>query len=103
VIAETRVPIPMKPGRPARFDYEYERNGTATSRMASPTYRNCQEFELSSVNGHQLYIPKGFAHGFQTLSMMSKSITSFPNPTNRNRPSAFGMTIRLLELPSPCP
>ncbi len=28
-IAETRVPIPMKPGRPARFDYEYERNGTA--------------------------------------------------------------------------
>ena len=24
-----RVPIPMKAGRPARFDYEYERNGTA--------------------------------------------------------------------------
>ena len=29
LIAETRVPIPMKPGRPARFDCEYERNGTA--------------------------------------------------------------------------
>src|ERR1700732_2086669 len=29
LIAETRVPIPMKPGRPGRFDYEYERNGTA--------------------------------------------------------------------------
>jgi hypothetical protein len=29
LIAETRVPIPMKPGRPARIDYEYERNGTA--------------------------------------------------------------------------
>ncbi len=27
LLAETRVPIPMKPGRPARFDYEYERNG----------------------------------------------------------------------------
>ena len=27
--AETRVPIAMRPGRPARFDYEYERNGTA--------------------------------------------------------------------------
>ena len=27
--AETRVPIQMKSGRPARFDYEYERNGTA--------------------------------------------------------------------------
>jgi len=27
--AETRRPIPMKPGRPARCDYEYERNGVA--------------------------------------------------------------------------
>jgi len=26
---ETRTPIPMKPGRLARHDYEYERNGTA--------------------------------------------------------------------------
>jgi DDE superfamily endonuclease len=26
---ETRKPIPAKPGRPARYDYEYERNGTA--------------------------------------------------------------------------
>ena len=29
LIAETRVPIPMKPGRAYRVDYEYERNGTA--------------------------------------------------------------------------
>jgi hypothetical protein len=29
LIADTREPIPMKPGRPARADYEYERNGTA--------------------------------------------------------------------------
>src|SRR5262249_58806204 len=29
LIAEPRVPISMKAGRPARFDYEYERNGTA--------------------------------------------------------------------------
>jgi hypothetical protein len=29
LIAETRMPIPMKPGRAARVDYEYERNGTA--------------------------------------------------------------------------
>ena len=29
LIAETRMPIPMKPGRPARCDYEYERNGIA--------------------------------------------------------------------------
>jgi hypothetical protein len=29
LISETRVPIPAKPGHPARHDYEYERNGTA--------------------------------------------------------------------------
>jgi hypothetical protein len=29
LISETRVPIPTKPGHPARHDYEYERNGTA--------------------------------------------------------------------------
>jgi hypothetical protein len=26
---ETRLPMPMEPGQPERFDYEYERNGTA--------------------------------------------------------------------------
>ena len=30
LIAETRVPIPAKPGHPARVDYEYERAGTAS-------------------------------------------------------------------------
>jgi hypothetical protein len=29
LIVETRTPIPAKPGRPARHDYEYERNGVA--------------------------------------------------------------------------
>ena len=30
LVAETRTPLPMKPGQPARYDYEYERNGTAS-------------------------------------------------------------------------
>ena len=29
LIGETRTPIPAAPGRPARYDYEYRRNGTA--------------------------------------------------------------------------
>ena len=29
LIKETKTPVPAKPGRPARHDYEYERNGTA--------------------------------------------------------------------------
>src|SRR5437763_9461433 len=37
-------------------------------RPESPTYRRWQGFELSDANGWQIYVPKGFAHGFQTLS-----------------------------------
>jgi hypothetical protein len=29
LIAETRAPIPLKPGQPARHDYEYQRNGVS--------------------------------------------------------------------------
>ena len=29
LVAETRQPVAMKPGRPARHDHEYRRNGTA--------------------------------------------------------------------------
>jgi DDE superfamily endonuclease len=31
---ETRIPLPMEPGKPERHDYEYERNGTANMFMA---------------------------------------------------------------------
>jgi hypothetical protein len=30
LIKETRQPLPAKPGKPQRYDYEYERMGTAT-------------------------------------------------------------------------
>lgn len=33
LVAETRVPLPMEPGQPARFDYEYARHGTANCFM----------------------------------------------------------------------
>ena len=36
-------------------------------RPESPTYLDWQEFELSNANGRQLYVPAGFAHGYQTL------------------------------------
>jgi dTDP-4-dehydrorhamnose 3,5-epimerase len=36
-------------------------------RPSSPTCGRWQGFELSAGNQRQLYIPEGFAHGFQTL------------------------------------
>ena len=37
-------------------------------RSSSPTYRKWQGFYLSEYNHKQLYIPRGFAHGFLALS-----------------------------------
>jgi transposase len=39
LIGESRVPIVAKPGRPARFDYEYVRNGTANVFMFVDVHR----------------------------------------------------------------
>lgn len=36
-------------------------------RQGSPTYARWIGVELTEHNGRMLYIPKGFAHGFQTL------------------------------------
>jgi dTDP-4-dehydrorhamnose 3,5-epimerase len=37
-------------------------------RSGSRTLGAWQAFELSAANRHLLYVPKGFAHGFQTLA-----------------------------------
>lgn len=36
-------------------------------RAQSPTYKRWQGFELTASNHHQLYVPRGFAHGFLAL------------------------------------
>ncbi|GJD97881.1 dTDP-4-dehydrorhamnose 3,5-epimerase [Methylobacterium iners] len=37
-------------------------------RRTSPTFLRYQGFELSAENRRMLYVPKGFAHGFQTVT-----------------------------------
>ena len=36
-------------------------------RLESPTYMRSEGFVLSADNGRTLYVPEGFAHGYQTL------------------------------------
>lgn len=43
-------------------------------RKVSPTYSKWEGYELSAENGHQFYVPVGFAHGFATLERYSEII-----------------------------
>jgi dTDP-4-dehydrorhamnose 3,5-epimerase len=52
-------------------------------RTSSKTYGKSFSIELSSENNKQLFIPKGFAHGFQVLSetaIINYKVDNFYNP-----------------------
>jgi hypothetical protein len=43
LVAETRTPLPLAPGQPARYDYEYARNGVANLFMITEPLRGWRE------------------------------------------------------------
>ena len=43
-------------------------------RKGSPTFGHWDGYELTEENGHQLYVPVGFAHGFLTLKPESEIV-----------------------------
>ena len=43
-------------------------------RKGSPTFGHWRGYELNEENGHQLYVPVGFAHGFLTLKPESEIV-----------------------------
>ncbi len=63
LIAETRVPVPMKPGRPARSDYEYERNGTANLFMMFAPLEGWRHVEVTDRR-----TAVDYAHALKDLS-----------------------------------
>lgn len=49
-------------------------------RPSSPTFGKWHAVELSAKNNLALYVPKGFAHGFQTLEDQSKVYYQISHP-----------------------
>ena len=52
-------------------------------RKDSPTFGQYASIELSSVNKKQLFVPRGFAHGFLTLSKSAKVFYKCDNYYNK--------------------
>ncbi len=65
-------------------------------RSDSPTYRQWVGVELTAKQGNMLYVPAGFAHGYQELEDHTEVSYLVSSLTNQ-RPTAafFGMTRRL--------
>ena len=47
LVAETRTPEPMRPGQPARYDYQYKRNGTANIFMLFAPLEGWRQAEVT--------------------------------------------------------
>ena len=71
LVAETRPPVAMKPGRAARVDYEYARNGTANMFMM---YAPLEGWRHVKVTDRRTALD--YAHALKDLSD-----THFPNAT----------------------
>jgi hypothetical protein len=57
LIIETRAPIPAKPGRKARHDYEYERNGVANLFMVFAPLEGCRHVKVTDRHTAIDYAP----------------------------------------------
>src|SRR6202021_3560756 len=88
LVAETRVPMPMKAGRPARFDYEYQRNGTATLFMMFAPLEGWRHVKVT-----ERHTAVDFAHVLKELADVhyakAKKIVLMEENPNTHKPASL--------------
>src|ERR1035441_10598988 len=86
LIAETRMPIPAKPGHPKRYDYEYQRNGTANLFMMFAPLEGWRHVESLPRRrpGSQIATPPSITRRFSKTCRTSTSPTSRRSYSARN-------------------
>jgi DDE superfamily endonuclease len=88
LISETRVPIKAKPGRPARHDYEYERNGTANLFIMFAPLEGWRHVEVTDR-----HTAVDFAHMLRDLSDThfpgAKKIVLMEDNLNTHKPASL--------------
>jgi DDE superfamily endonuclease len=88
LIADTREPILMKAGRPARADYEYERNGTANLFMF---FAPLEGWRHIKVTGRRTAVD--YAHALKDLAdkhfPKAKKIVLVQDNLNTHKPASL--------------
>ena len=88
LLADTRAPIPMKPGHPRRSDYEYERNGTANLFMM---FAPLEGFRQVKVTDRRTAVD--YAHALEDLSEHlfpnAKKIVLVQDNLNTHKPASL--------------
>ena len=88
LIAGTRAPIAAKPGHPARYDYEYERNGTANLFMLFAPLEGWRHVEVTDQ-----HTAVDFAHMLKALSGTyfpdARKITLVQDNLNTHEPASL--------------
>jgi DDE superfamily endonuclease len=94
LVAETRTPIPMKRGRTARIDYEYERNGTANLFMLFAPLEGWRHVEVTDRHtavdyAHVLkdLADRRFPHA-KTIVLVQDNLNIHSKASNGNRTEA---------------
>lgn len=72
-------------------------------RRASPTYRNCESFELTGDSQISLFIPAGCAHGFQALTDPADTSYRIDRPHDPAEDVSIAFDDPELDIPWPLP